>query len=45
MPNLSSPLVWSVNLAAAFCVGLRKTGVGSFGIASVSLFADFFAIA
>ena len=45
MPNLSSPLVWSVNLAAAFCVGLRKTGVGGLGIVSVSLFADFFAIA
>ncbi len=46
MPNLSSPLVWSVNLAAAFCVGLRKTtGVGGLRIVSVSLFADFFAIA
>jgi hypothetical protein len=45
MPNLSSPLVWSVNLAAALCVGLRKTGVGGLGIVSVLLFADSFAIA
>jgi len=44
MPNLSSPLVWSVNHAAALCVGLRKTGVGGLGIVSVLLFADFFAI-
>lgn len=44
MPNLSSLLVWSVNLASALCVGLRKTGVGGLGIVSVSLFADFFAM-
>jgi hypothetical protein len=37
-------LVWSVNLAAAFCVGRRRTGFGGLGIVSVSLFADFFAV-
>ena len=45
MPNLSSPLVWCVNLAAAFCVGLLETSVGGLGIVSILLFADSFAIA
>jgi hypothetical protein len=43
MPKLSSSLVWSVDLAAASSVGLRKTQFGSLGMVSVSLCADFFA--
>lgn len=42
MPDLSSPLVWSLAATAAFCVGLSKTGFGGLGIVSVSLFAQLF---
>ena len=42
MPDFSSPLVWSLAIGAAFCVGLSKTGFGGLGIVSVSLFAQLF---
>jgi len=42
MPDLSSPLVWALGLAAALCIGLSKTGFGGLGIVSVSLFAQLF---
>jgi uncharacterized membrane protein YfcA len=42
MPDLSSPWVWTVAAAAAFCVGMSKTGFGGLGIVSVSLFAILF---
>jgi len=42
MPDLSSPWVWTLAAAAAFCVGMAKTGFGGLGIVSVSLFAMVF---
>lgn len=42
MPDFSSPWVWTVAIAAAFCVGMSKTGFGGLGIVSVSLFAMIF---
>ena len=42
MPDLSSPWVWTLAVAAAFCVGMSKTGFGGLGIVSVSLFAMIF---
>ena len=42
MPDLSSPWVWALAVAAAFCVGMSKTGLGGLGIVSVSLFAMIF---
>lgn len=42
MPDLASPLVWALGLAAALCIGLSKTGFGGLGIVSVSLFAQLF---
>lgn len=42
MPELSSPWVWTLAVAAAFCVGMSKTGFGGLGIVSVSLFAMIF---
>lgn len=42
MPDLSSPAVWFLALAAALCVGMAKAGLGGLGIVAVSLFAQLF---
>ncbi|MEX1009873.1 MAG: sulfite exporter TauE/SafE family protein [Chthoniobacterales bacterium] len=42
MPDLTSPAVWALAVAAALCVGISKTGFGGLGIVSVSLFAQLF---
>jgi uncharacterized membrane protein YfcA len=42
MPDPSSPWVWTLAAAAAFCVGMSKTGFGGLGIVSVTLFAQLF---
>lgn len=39
MPDIHSPAIWAIALAAGFCVGMSKTGFGGLGIVSVSLFA------
>lgn len=39
MPDLSQPSVWMIAGAAAFCVGMSKTGFGGLGVVSVTLFA------
>jgi uncharacterized protein len=39
---LSSPWVWALAAAPAFCVGMSKTGFGRLGSGSVSLFAMLF---
>lgn len=42
MPDLHSPATWALAGAAAFCVGMAKTGFGGLGIVAVLLFAQIF---